>query len=125
MRVPILIMAFLASLQGVDFGLIGTGGGVLALGLKKLLVLLKVHGQLLLTAKLIGKTGSVHHSTCGLILRQPCLVGHLVQVAVQLAELALQLPLGGSDGLVDVGHVSQGLVGVSELLLSSATLTIS
>merc|ERR1719239_1897154 len=61
----------------------------------------------------------------GLVLGQPRLVGHLVQVAVKLAELALQLPLGGSDGLVDVGHVSQGLVGVSELLLSSATLTIS
>merc|ERR550517_87540 len=30
-----------------------------------------------------------------------------------------------SDGLVDVGQVSQSLVGVSELLLSSAALTIS
>merc|ERR1719234_1300474 len=116
---------FPASLQGVHLGLIGTGRGVLALGLKKLLVLLKVHGKLLLTAELIGKTGSVHHGTGGLVLGQSRLVGHLVQVAVQLAELTLQLPLGGSDGLVDVGHVSQGLVGVSELLLSSATLTIS
>merc|ERR1712192_90175 len=114
-----------ASLQGVHLGLISTGGGVLALGLKKLLVLLKVHGELLLTAELIGKTGSVHHSTGRLVLRQPRLVGHLVQVAVQLAKLTLQLPLGGSDGLVDIGHVSQGLVGVSKLLLSSATLTIS
>merc|ERR1712192_279992 len=114
-----------ASLQGVHLGLIGTGCGVLALGLKKLLVLLKVHGELLLTAELIGKTGSVHHSMGGLILGQPRLVGHLVQVAVQLAKLTLQLPLGGSDGLVDVGQVSQSLVGVSELLLSSATLTIS
>merc|ERR1719278_2507636 len=69
--------------------------------------------------------GSVHHSMGGLVLGSPRLVGHLVQVAVQLAELALQLPLGGSDGLVDIGQVSQGLVGVSELLLSSATLTIS
>merc|ERR1719220_248430 len=114
-----------ASLQGVDLGLIGTGGGILALGLKKLLVLLQVHGKLLLTAELIGKTGSVHHGTGCLFLAEPRLVGHLVQVAVQLAELALQLPLGGSDGRVDIGQVSQGLVGVSELLLSSATLTIS
>merc|ERR1719432_650161 len=114
-----------ASLQGVDLGLISTGGGVLVLGLQQLLVLLQVHGKLLLTAELIGKTGSIHHSTGGLVLRQPGLVGHFVQVAVQLAELALQLPLGGGDGLVDVGEVSQGLVGVSELLLSSATLTIS
>merc|ERR1719348_408956 len=114
-----------ASLQGVDLGLIGTGGGVLALGLQQLLVLLQVHSELLLTAELISKTGSVHHSTGGLVLGQPRLVGHLVQVGVQLAELALELPLGGSDGLVDVGQVSQGLVGVSELLLSSTTLTIS
>merc|ERR1712168_1622150 len=114
-----------ASLQGVDLGLIGTSGGVLALGLQQLLVLLQVHGELLLTAELIGKTGSVHHSAGGLVLGQPRLVGHLVQVAVQLAELALPMPLGGGDGLVGVGQVSQGLVGVSELLLSSTTLMIS
>merc|ERR1719402_871513 len=114
-----------ASLQGVDLGLIGTGGGVLALGLQQLLVLLEVHGKLLFTAELIGKTSSVHHSTGGLLLGQLGLVGHLIQVTVQLAKLALQLPLGSSDGLVDVGQVSQGLVGVSKLLLSSTTLTIS
>merc|ERR1719348_2711089 len=38
--------------------------------------------------------------------------------------LTLKLPLGGGDGLVDVGEVSQSLVGVSELLLSSTTLAI-
>merc|ERR1719481_2273454 len=114
-----------ASLQGVDLCLISTGGGVLALGLQQLLVLLEVHGKLLFTAELLGKTGSVHHSTGSLLLGQPGLIGHLVQVAVQLTKLTLQLPLGGSDGLVDVGQVSQGLVGVSKLLLSSTALTIS
>merc|ERR1719419_1597051 len=34
------------------------------------------------------------------------------------------LPLGGRDGLVDIGQVSQSLVGVSEFLLSSTTLAI-
>merc|ERR1719433_2306769 len=114
-----------ASLQGVDLGLISSGGGVLALGLKQLLVLLQVHGELLFATELISKAGSIHHGTGGLVLRHLGFIGHLVQVAVQLAKLALQLPLGGSDGLVDVGQVSQGLVGVSELLLSGATLTIS
>merc|ERR1719348_2885504 len=38
--------------------------------------------------------------------------------------LTLKLPLGGGDGLVDVGEVSQSLVGVSELLLSSTALAI-
>merc|ERR1719445_1841379 len=38
--------------------------------------------------------------------------------------LTLKLPLGGGDGLVDVGEVSQSLVGVSELLLSSTTLAV-
>merc|ERR1719474_816185 len=108
--------------MGVDLGLIGAGGGILALGLQQLLVLLQVHGKLLLATELIGKTGSVHHGAGSLVLREPRLVGHLVQVSVQLTKLTLELPLGGGDGLVDVGEVSQGLVGVSELLLSSTAL---
>merc|ERR1711971_745159 len=44
------------------------------------------------------------------------------RAASTIARAALS---SDSLGLVDVGHVSQGLVGVSELLLSSATLTIS
>merc|ERR1719219_2272047 len=67
---------------------------------------------------------SVHHSTGSLVLRHLGLVGHLVQVGIELAKLSLQLPLCGSDGLVGVGQVSQGLIGVGELLLGSATLTI-
>merc|ERR1712227_315245 len=44
---------------------------------------------------------------------------------VSILIMAFQLPLGSGDGLVDIGQVSQGLVGVSKLLLSSTTLTIS
>merc|ERR1719412_3485524 len=116
---------FPASLQGVDLGLISTGGSVLALGFQQLLVLLQVHGELLFATELIGKTGGVHHGTGSLVLRHFGLIGHLIQVSIELGQLAFQLPLRGSDGLVDVGQVSQGLVGVSELLLSSATLAIS
>merc|ERR550525_1307642 len=76
-----------ASLQGVDLSLIGTGGSVLALGLEKLLVLLQVHRKLLLATELIGKTRSVHHGASSLILRQLCLVGHFVEVTIQLAKL--------------------------------------
>merc|ERR1719282_431370 len=114
-----------SSLQSVDLGLIGTGGGILALGLQQLLVLLQVHGELLLATQLISETGSINHGASGLVLREPRLVGHLVQVSVQLAKLTLKLPLGGGDGLVDVGEVSQSLVGVSELLLSSTALAVS
>merc|ERR1719225_177051 len=113
-----------ASLQGRDLGLIGAGGGVLALGLKQLLVLLQVHGELLLATELISKTGSVNHGAGSLVLRHLSLVGHLVEVSVELAKLTLKLPLGGGDGLVDVGEVSQSLIGVSELLLSSTALTV-
>merc|ERR1712218_635812 len=113
-----------ASLEGVDLGLISTGGSVLALGLEQLLVLLQVHGELLFTTELISKASSVHHGTGSLVLGHLGLVGHLVQVGIELAKLSLQLPLCGSDGLVGVGQISQGLVGVGELLLSSATLTI-
>merc|ERR1719192_2519127 len=122
MRVSILIMA---SLQSVDLGLIGAGGGVLALGLQQLLVLLQVHGELLLATELISKTSSVNHGAGSLVLREPRLVGHLVKVSVQLSKLTLKFPLGGGDGLVDVGEVSQSLVGVSELLLSSTALAVS
>merc|ERR1712200_48668 len=68
--------------------------------------------------------GSINHSAGSLVLREPGLVGHLVQVSVELSKLTLELPLGGGDGLVDVGEVSQGLVGVSELLLSSTALAV-
>merc|ERR1712037_421917 len=50
---------------------------------------------------------------------------HLVQVAVQLVVLRLELPLGGGNGLVDVAQVSQVLVGVSELLLGATSLPVS
>merc|ERR1719433_2438360 len=75
-------------------------------------------------ASLHWASSSVYHSTGSLVLGHLGLVGHLVQVGIELTKLSLQLPLCGSDGLVGVGQISQGLVGVSELLLSSATLTI-
>merc|ERR1719270_547988 len=81
--------------------------------------------MLLLATELIGKTGSINHGAGSLVLRHLGLVGHLVKVSVELAKLALELPLGGRDGLVDVGEVSQSLVGVSELLLSSTALAVS
>merc|ERR1719220_2735697 len=114
-----------ASLQGVDLGLIGTGGGILALGFQQLLVLLKVHGKFLFATELIGKAGGVPHGTGSLVFRHLGLIGHLIKVGIELAQLSLQLPLRGSDGVVAVGQVSQSLVGVSELLLSSTTLTVS
>merc|ERR1719195_1313254 len=105
-----------AALQGVDLGLVGAGAGVLALGLQQLLVLLQRHGQLLLAAELVSQAGGVHHGAGGLLLGHPRLVGHLVQVALQLVVLGLQLPPGGGDGLVDVAEVGHVLVGVGELL---------
>merc|ERR1719433_1100154 len=114
-----------ASLQGVDLGLISSGGGVLALGLKQLLVLLQVHGELLFATELISKAGSIHHGTGGLVLRHLGLIGHLVEVRIELSQLNFQLPLGGGDGLVDIGQVGKSLVGVSQFLLRSATLAVS
>merc|ERR1712107_650283 len=124
MRVSILIMAFLPPFRALT----SASSARVAASLhwaSKLLVLLQVHGELLLATELIGETGSVHHGASSLVLREPSLVGHLVQVSVELSKLTLKLPLGGSDGLVDVGEVSQSLVGVSELLLSSAALAVS
>merc|ERR1719288_750342 len=114
-----------ASLEGVDLGFVSTGAGVLALGLQQLLVLLKGHGQLLLASEFISKTSSINHSPSSLLFRQSCLVGHLIEVALELVVFRLQLPPGSSNGLVDVGEVSQVLVGVSKLLLGSTSLPIS
>merc|ERR1719195_707452 len=113
-----------AALQGVDLGLVSARAGVLALGLQQLLVLLQRHGQLLLAAELVSQAGGVHHSSGGLLLGHPRLVGHLVQVALQLVVLGLQLPPGGGDGLVDVAQVRHVLVSVGQLLLGGASLPV-
>merc|ERR1711868_141771 len=114
-----------ASLESVDLGFVSTGAGVLALGLQQLLVLLKGHGQLLLASEFISKTSSINHSPSSLLFRQSGLVGHLIKVTLELVVFRLQLPSGSSNGLVDVGEVSQVLVGVSKLLLGSTSLPIS
>merc|ERR1719342_1153389 len=101
------------------------GTGVLALGLKKLLVLLKGHGELLLTSKLISKTSSINHSSGGLLLRKSSLIGHLIKISLELVEFRLKLPSGSSNGLVDIAKVSKILIGVSEFLLSSTSLSVS
>merc|ERR1719422_2955061 len=113
-----------ASLEGVDLGLVSTGAGVLALGLQQLLVLLEGHGQLLLASELISKTSSINHSSGGLLLGQSGLVGHLIKITLELVVLRLQLPSGSSNGLVDIGEVSEVLVGVSQLLLGSTSLSV-
>merc|ERR1719443_1288985 len=118
-------MAFRRSLEGVDLGFVSTGAGVLALGLRQLLVLLKGHGQLLLASEFISKTSSINHSPSSLLFRQSGLVGHLIEVTLELVVFRLQLPPGSSNGLVDVGEVSKVLVGVSKLLLGSTSLPIS
>merc|ERR1719418_28387 len=61
----------------------------------------------------------------GLVLRHLGLIGHLVEVRIELSQLNLQLPLGSGDGLVDIGQVGKRLVGVSQFLLCSTTLAVS
>merc|ERR1711962_1853152 len=114
----------LAALEGIDLGLVGAGLGILALGLQQLAVLLQAHGNVLLGAELIGQAGGVNHGAGRLLLRELGLVGHLVEVSVEGVGLVLQLPLGGGNGLVLVGEVSQGLVGVAQLLLQRATAAV-
>merc|ERR1719445_1255923 len=45
-------------------------------------------------------------------------------IALELVVLRLQLPSGSSNGLVDIGEVSEVLVGVSKLLLGSTSLSV-
>merc|ERR1719373_1018037 len=113
-----------ASLEGIDLGFVSTGAGVLALSLEQLLVLLEGHGQLLLASEFISKTSSINHSSGSLLLGQSGLVGHLIKITLELVVLRLQLPSGSSNGLVDIGEVSEVLVGVSQFLLGSTSLSV-
>merc|ERR1712240_114967 len=54
-----------------------------------------------------------------------CLVRHFVQISSQLVQLCFQLPFRGSNGLAHIVQISQAFIGVSKLLLSRATLSIS
>merc|ERR1719449_526839 len=114
-----------ASLEGRDLSLVSACASVLALSLQQFPLLLQGHGQLLLTAELISQPSGINHSAGSLVLRQPGLVAHLAQVALELVVLRLELPLGGGNGLVDIAQVSQVLIGVSELLLGATSLPVS
>merc|ERR1719341_1452231 len=49
-----------SSLQSIDLCFISTGTSILALGLKKLFILLQVHGNFLLTTEFISKACSIN-----------------------------------------------------------------
>merc|ERR1719232_888961 len=70
--------SLLASLESNLFSLIKTVLSILDLGLQKLLVSLKHHGDLLFTPEFISKTSSINHGTLGLVIRHLGLGGHLV-----------------------------------------------
>merc|ERR1719281_1219850 len=107
----------LATLESSLFSLIKTGLSVLDLSLKKLLVSLQHHGDLLLGTELLGQSGGVNHGSLGLVLGHLGLGGHLVQIVSEVVHLGLALGLGAIDGLVGAGLLGQGLVGVGQLLL--------
>merc|ERR1719429_766739 len=77
------------------------------------------------TPELISKASSINHGSGSLLLGETSLVGHLIKISLQLVVLGLQLPAGSGNGLVDVAQLSEVLVGVSQLLLSSASLSVS
>merc|ERR1719282_2138348 len=116
--------SLLASFESNLFSLIKAVLSILDLGLKKLLVSLKHHGDLLLSSEFISKTSSINHGTLGLVIRHLGLGGHLIQIVTQSIELLLTLGLGPIDGLVLAGLVGQVLVGVRQLLLDHPPVPI-
>merc|ERR1711963_1244128 len=114
----------LASLEGSLFSLIKTGLGILDLGLKKLLVSLKHHGDLLLSTELLSKSSSINHGSLGLVLGHLGLRGHLIQVVSEVVHLSLALGLGTVDGLVGAGLLRQSLIGVGKLLLNHPPVSV-
>ena len=76
----------LAALQGVLLGIIEASLEVLDLGLKQLAVPVEGLGHLLLCAELIGEAGRVDHGLLGLLVGEAALVGHLIQVSLQMIK---------------------------------------
>merc|ERR1719312_2444858 len=109
----------------IDFSLISTRLGILALGLKELAVLLQGHSKVLLSAELIGKSSSINHGSGSLFFRELSLTAHLIKVSINCAELIFQLPLSSSNSLVLVGQISQSLIGVSQLLFKASSRSVS
>merc|ERR1719394_1458958 len=89
------------------------------------MVLLAVLGVLLLTTELISKTSSVDHGLLRLVLGNPALADHLLQISLQSLHLRVELPLRSLKSLVLQSAVGELLHHVGELLLSSSSLAIS
>ena len=88
------------SLDGLLLGLVQLRLHVLHLALEGTAVLLAVLGVLLLSPQLIGKTSSVYHGLLGLVLSNPGLAEHLLEIGLQGLQLRVELPLGSLQGLV-------------------------
>merc|ERR1719300_398658 len=71
----------------------------------------------LLSAKFISKTSSIHHSLLGLLLAVLAGGKHVVQVSLHLVDVVLQLPLGISKRVVAGADISHLLPRVDQLLL--------
>merc|ERR1711962_1405786 len=105
-------------------------GGVLPASLDSLLLcfvqlrLHVLHLVLLLTTELISKTSSVDHGLLGLVLGNPALADHLLQIGLQSLHLRVKLPLCSLKSLVLQSAVGELLHHVGELLLGSTSLTI-
>merc|ERR1712165_175747 len=114
-----------ASLHSLLLCFVQLGLHVLHLVLQVATVLLAMLGVLLLTTELIGKTSSVDHGLLGLVLGNPALADHLLKIGLQSLHLRVELPLCSLKRLVLQSAVGQLFHHVGELLLGSASLTIS
>merc|ERR1712080_130018 len=112
MRVSILIMAFLPPLRALTSASSARVAASLHWASSSFLSFPRF-----MASSCSQRSSSARRATStmarGLVLRHLGLIGHLVQVSIELSQLNLQLPLGGSDGLVGIGQVGKGLVGVS------------
>merc|ERR1711962_1720396 len=114
-----------ASLDSLLLRFVQLGLHVLHLVLQVATVLLAVLGVLLLPTKLISKTSSVDHGLLRLVLGNPALADHLLQIGLQSLHLRVELPLCSLKSLVLQSAVGQLLHHVGELLLGSTSLAIS
>merc|ERR1711962_1518283 len=114
-----------ASLDSLLLRFVQLGLHVLHLVLQVATVLLAVLGVLLLPTELISKTSSVDHGLLCLVLGNPALADHLLQIGLQSLHLRVELPLRSLKSLVLQSAVGELFHHVGELLLGSSSLTIS
>merc|ERR1719357_121896 len=86
--------------------------------------LIHVACMFLLRAELISQASSVNHGLLGLLLGVLSFTKHLLEVSLKCSHFSLNLPLGGSEGIIQTSEVVDRLLSIMQLCLGMAAGTV-